>query len=206
MLFAQLTPSAASNTRKPASVWLTTADSFWRSCSRTRICSSMRRKRRSYSSSFGCTTVSARSATRPSAAAPPVALGVGAGETLGHLLYLGDARGIERVELVAVDVDRRVDRPALADEHHELGARRRRARRVVGGLADVRNVDVALFRDRQSADALADRNEHVIGGRADERPQPQHLVREQLVDAGPVESWVGGVQLFDPPLHCTRLH
>src|SRR2546421_233254 len=117
MLFAQLTPSAASNTRKPASVWLTTADSFWRSCSRTRICSSMRRKRRSYSSSFGCTTVS-------------------------------------------------------------------------------------LSRAPEAPDARADRDEPVIGGGADDRSQPQPLVREQLVDAGPVESWVGGVQLFDrPPQH-----
>src|SRR2546426_12156078 len=31
MLLVQVTDSDASNTRKPASVWLTTAESFWRS-------------------------------------------------------------------------------------------------------------------------------------------------------------------------------
>src|SRR5213594_2924269 len=202
MLLVQDTSSDGSKTRKPASVWLTTADSFWRSLSRMRICSSRRRNRRSSSSSIGCGEGRGRSATRSSSDRPPVAPGVGAGQAVGHHLYLIHRVGIECVQVVAVDVDLGEDRLALADEHDELGAGGGGAGQVVGRLADVRDVDVALLGDGQAADALADRYEDMVRGRAHERSESQHVVREQLVDPGPVKVLVGGVQLLDgPPEH-----
>ena len=91
---------------------------------------------------------------------------------------------------MTVDVDLRVDDVAGADQHHQLGTRRRAAGQVVGDEAHVGDVEIALLGHRRAAHAGADADEDVVGGGAHERAQPQHVVGEQLVDAGPVEARV----------------
>ena len=44
---------------------------------------------------------------------------------------------------------------------------------------------------------LSDADEHVIGGRADERTEPEHVVGEELVDPGPVEARIELVDALD---------
>src|SRR5213075_1060145 len=59
---------------------------------------------------------------------------------------------------------------------------------------------VALLGHGRAAHATADTDETVVGGRADVRAQAQHVVRKQLVDAGPVEVGVQLVHALDRAL------
>src|SRR5262245_52156757 len=82
-------------------------------------------------------------------------------QPVGHLLDAGHHVVVERADLVAVDVDLRVDALAGADEDHQLGARLGAAGEIVGDLAHVGDVHVALLGHRGPAHAGADADEHV---------------------------------------------
>src|SRR5438093_8050463 len=98
---------------------------------------------------------------------------------------------------MAVDVDLGVDLLAAPDEDDQLRPRLRAASQVVAHEPNVGNVDVAPLGHRRPADATAYSDEYVVGRSPDERPEPENVVGEQLVDSGPVKPFVQLVQAVD---------
>src|SRR5262245_42346630 len=115
---------------------------------------------------------------------------IGLSQPVRDSLDVGDRFVVECRQLVAIDIDLRVNDVARANQYDQLGLGFAAARQVVRVLADVGNVHVAALGHRRPANTLADANEAVLGGGPYEGPQAQHVVREKLVDSRPVEAWI----------------